>query len=84
MISESSLQLNYSILFYSVLDRRGSLLEAVSGRAAANISKVQGGSNHFPHTRVPQDNRAAAALDWAALARVADMKWALPGQRWEM
>lgn len=75
MISESSLQLNYSILFYSVLDRRGSLLEAVSGRAAATITEVQGGSDHFPHPRDPRDNRAAAALGRAALAGVVEVAW---------
>ena len=79
MISESSLQLNYSILFYSVLDRRGSLLEAVSGRAAATITEVQAGSDNFHHTRDPCDNRVAAALGQAALARVVEVVWCCHG-----
>jgi len=35
------------------IDRQGSLLGAVSGRAAATISEVHGGSDRFPHTKDP-------------------------------
>ena len=64
------------------LDRRGSLLGAVSGRTAASLSEVQGCSDGFPHRGIPaRTERPQLSAGQLSRERLTRRGVALPRQR---